>query len=102
MADRNRDSWWDVPVTILIAIGVVLLITTFVVKPFSIPSGSMEPTLNIGDRVLVNKLSYDLHDVHRGDIIVFDDYLWGAPRDILHRPKPAIDAFVNIFAEGKY
>jgi len=32
-------------------------------------------------------------------IMVFDDYLWGDARDILHRPKPAIDAFVNIFAE---
>lgn len=32
-------------------------------------------------------------------IMVFDDYMWGEPRDILHRPKPAIDAFVNIFAE---
>lgn len=32
-------------------------------------------------------------------IMVFDDYLWGDPRDILHRPKPAIDAFTNIFAE---
>lgn len=37
--------------------------------------------------------------LNKGGIIVFDDYLWGAPRDILHRPKPAIDAFVNIFAE---
>ena len=34
-----------------------------------------------------------------GGIMVFDDYLWGEPRDILHRPKPAIDAFCNIFAE---
>ena len=34
-----------------------------------------------------------------GGIMVFDDYMWGAPRDILHRPKPAIDAFCNIFAE---
>jgi predicted O-methyltransferase YrrM len=32
-------------------------------------------------------------------IMVFDDYMWGNPRDILHRPKPAIDAFCNIFAE---
>ena len=32
-------------------------------------------------------------------IMVFDDYMWGDPRDILHRPKPAIDAFTNIFAE---
>ena len=35
----------------------------------------------------------------KGGIMVFDDYMWGDPRDILHRPKPAIDAFVNIFAE---
>jgi predicted O-methyltransferase YrrM len=35
----------------------------------------------------------------QGGIMVFDDYLWGTPRDILHRPKIAIDAFVNIFAE---
>ena len=35
----------------------------------------------------------------KGGIMVFDDYMWGEPRDILHRPKPAIDAFVNIFAE---
>ena len=32
-------------------------------------------------------------------LMVFDDYMWGDPRDILHRPKPAIDAFTNIFAE---
>jgi len=34
-----------------------------------------------------------------GGLMVFDDYMWGNPRDILHRPKPAIDAFCNIFAE---
>lgn len=36
----------------------------------------------------------------QGGIMVFDDYLWGESRDILHRPKPAVDAFVNIFAES--
>ena len=35
----------------------------------------------------------------QGGIMVFDDYMWGNPRDILHRPKPAIDAFINLFAE---
>jgi signal peptidase I len=42
-----------------------------VVKPFRIPSGSMEPTLEIGQRVLVNRLIYDFHSPHRGEIIVF-------------------------------
>src|SRR5687767_1803001 len=48
-----------------------LLIKTFLLQAFFIPSASMETTLLQGDRVLVNKLSYDLHDVHRGDIVVF-------------------------------
>jgi signal peptidase I len=54
------------------ALVVALLIRTFLLQAFWIPSASMEPTLQEGDRVLVNKLSYDLHDVHRGDIIVFE------------------------------
>lgn len=72
MADKARQSWWDIPVTIAIAVGVVLLITTFVAKPFSIPSGSMENTLNVGDRVLVNRVVYHLRDIERGDVVVFD------------------------------
>jgi signal peptidase I len=69
---RDRQAWWDIPLTIGIAIGVVLLITTFVAKPFSIPSGSMEDTLNVGDRVLVNRVVYHLRDIERGDVVVFD------------------------------
>jgi signal peptidase I len=42
------------------------------IQAFFIPSGSMLPTLHEDDRVLVNKLSYDLHDVHRGDLVVFE------------------------------
>ncbi|MET9919079.1 signal peptidase I [Streptomyces sp. NPDC059605] len=51
----------------------VLLLSHFVVQPFLIPSGSMEPTLRVGDRVLVNKLAYRFGAVpHRGDVVVFD------------------------------
>ena len=50
---------------------MALIVRTFLFQAFYIPSGSMVPTLKIGDRVLVNKLSYHLHDVHRGDIVVF-------------------------------
>jgi signal peptidase I len=56
---------------LVVAVVAAILIRSFVVQPFFIPSGSMEPTLKIGDRVLVNKLSYDFHSVHRGDIVVF-------------------------------
>lgn len=72
MADTNRQSWWDIPVTIAIAVAAVLLLTSFVAKPFSIPSGSMEDTLAIGDRVLVNRLTYRFRAIERGDIVVFD------------------------------
>jgi signal peptidase I len=56
---------------LVVAVLAAILIRTFVVQPFYIPSGSMEPTLQIHDRVLVNKLSYHFHPVHRGDIVVF-------------------------------
>jgi signal peptidase I len=54
------------------ALLVALVVRTTLAQAFWIPSPSMEPTLHEGDRVLVNKLSYRLHDVHRGDIIVFE------------------------------
>lgn len=56
---------------IAVALVVALLLRTYVVQSFYIPSTSMAPTLQVGDRVLVNKLSYRFHDPHRGDIVVF-------------------------------
>jgi len=53
------------------AVVIAILIKSFLFQAFYIPSASMEPTLKVHDRVLVNKLSYDFHDVHRGDIVVF-------------------------------
>ncbi len=58
-------------VLIACALGIALVIKTFLFQAFYIPSPSMVPTLEVGDRVLVNKLSYHLHPVHRGDIVVF-------------------------------
>jgi signal peptidase I len=66
---RSIVEWVAVVVGALV---VALVVKTFLFQAFYIPSASMEPTLEKGDRVLVNKLSYDLHDVHRGDIIVFE------------------------------
>ena len=56
---------------VVVAILVAVLLRTFVVATYSIPSGSMEPTLQIGDRIVVNKLSYHLHGVDRTNIVVF-------------------------------
>lgn len=53
------------------AVIIAIVVRTFFIQAFYIPSDSMVPTLVRGDRVLVNKLSYKLHDVHRGDVIVF-------------------------------
>jgi signal peptidase I len=58
-------------ILIVVAIVIAIVIKTFLFQAFYIPSASMVPTLEVGDRVLVNKLSYDFHDVHRGDIVVF-------------------------------
>ena len=51
---------------------MAVLIKTFLVQAFYIPSGSMESTLEVGDRVMVNKLAYRFGDPSRGDIVVFD------------------------------
>jgi signal peptidase I len=67
-AARHAIEWIAIVVG---AIVLALVARAFFVQAFYIPSASMEPTLKIRDRVLVNKLSYRLHDVHRGDIIVF-------------------------------
>ena len=56
---------------IVSALVIALLIKTFLFQAFYIPSDSMVPTLKTNDRVIVNKLSYHLHPVHRGDIVVF-------------------------------
>jgi signal peptidase I len=67
-----RSHWLrEILVVVLVALAVALLLRVFVVQTFFIPSGSMEPTLQVGDRILVNKLSYHLHGVGRGDIVVF-------------------------------
>jgi signal peptidase I len=58
-------------VIVAAAVGLALLIQAFVVKPYQIPSGSMEPTLDINQRVLVNRVKYRLTDPGIGDIVVF-------------------------------
>jgi signal peptidase I len=87
---KKRTPWWELPVLVAIAIAVAVLIKTFLVQPFYIPSESMETTLHgcagcSGDRIIVNKPIYDLRDPHPGDIVVFR-----APSDQwFNEPLPA-------------
>jgi signal peptidase I len=70
---RPNMSWWvELPILLVFALVLALLIKSFVVQAFFIPSSSMENTLEIGDKVLVNKLVYDFRSIHRGDVVVFN------------------------------
>ncbi len=56
----------------LVAFLLALFVKTFLIQAFFIPSGSMEQTLHVGDRVVVNKLVYRFRDIHRGEVVVFN------------------------------
>jgi len=71
-AKGGGSLWHELPVLVLIALALAILLKTFLVQAFYIPSGSMENTLQVGDRVMVNKVVYHLRDIKRGDIVVFD------------------------------
>ena len=77
---------------ILFAVTIALLLKTFVIQPFFIPSGSMEDTLLIGDKVLVSKFVYHLRAIRRGDIVVFNGAgSWNPPV----RPAPASQQVIH-------
>jgi signal peptidase I len=70
--EKRRGSFWrELPILVGVAILVAVLVRAFVLQTFYIPSPSMEHTLNVLDRVLVNKLVYDFREPRRGEIVVF-------------------------------
>ncbi|MFF3856955.1 signal peptidase I [Micromonospora sp. NPDC002575] len=70
--DKKSGSFWkELPILLGVAILVAVLVRAFVLQTFYIPSPSMENTLQINDRVLVNKLVYDFRSPHRGEVVVF-------------------------------
>ncbi len=77
-------------VTIAIALTIALLIRVFIAEPRYIPSESMLPTLAVGDRLVIEKVSYNFQPVHRGDIIVFQP-----PRQLQVRGYKADQAFIK-------
>jgi signal peptidase I len=84
----------DLPILIVIAFFIAVVIKTFVLQAFYIPSESMIPTLGVGDRVLVEKLSYRFHDPRGGDVVVFARSVFGKPPDV-----PWYEDLRNFFRE---
>ena len=90
---KSRSWWVELPILLAFALVLALLIKTFVVQAFFIPSSSMENTLEIGDKVLVNKLIYDFRPIHRGDIVVFNGE--GSWDPVTSQAKPPLERLWN-------
>ena len=92
---KKRSFWREFPILVVVALLLAVIIKTYAIQAFFIPSGSMENTLEINDRVLVNKLVYDVRGIHRGDIVVFNgDGSWDPG------PLPANRNFAEKFVDG--
>jgi signal peptidase I len=82
-AGRLLKTIAEFPILVLIAFAIAIFIKTFLVQAFFIPSGSMRPTLKVGDRVLVEKVSYRLGEPQRQDVVVFARDVFGVkPPDV--------------------
>ena len=69
---KSRRAVLETALLVGLAVVIAVLLRAFVAQAFRIPSASMEPQLLVGDRVVVSRLAYDLHEPNRGDIVVFD------------------------------
>jgi len=85
----------EMPGLIIMSLVLAILIKTFLIQAFYIPSGSMENTLQINDRVLVSKIPYYFHDPKRGDVIVFSE-----PDPGKAVQRGAVDGFVHWLFQG--
>jgi signal peptidase I len=92
---KGRSFWRELPILVAVALLLAVVIKTYAIQAFYIPSGSMENTLEINDRVLVNKVVYHIRSIHRGDIVVFNgDGSWDPG------PVPTEGNFLQQFASG--
>jgi signal peptidase I len=93
-AGRKRKHFWrELLIVVLAAAVITLLVKAFIVQVYKIPTGSMENTLQVNDRVLVNKLVYDFRGIARGDIVVFSGQdSWGPDA-----PPPSSDPVVRLW-----
>lgn len=92
-------AWLEFPLLILGAFLVAFIVKTLLVQAFYIPSGSMEDTLQVGDRVLVNKVVYHLRPVERGDVIVFDGTGSFVSGDVVEPERSPVEVIGRLFGE---
>ena len=88
-------------IVLVCALGLALLLKAFLVEVFVIPSGSMEPTLMVDNRVVVYKLGYRLHEVNRGDVVVFDNPAQSADVDDLIKRVVALGGETFELRDGR-
>jgi signal peptidase I len=94
----------ELVILVAIALVIAVAIKTYAIQAFFIPSGSMENTLEINDRVLVNKIVYDLRGIHRGDIVVFNgDGSWdpGSVPTSSNFAEEFFSGFASMFGFGR-
>jgi signal peptidase I len=97
---RSTIEWLAVVVT---ALAAALLIKEYLFQAFEIPSASMERTVNVGDRILVNKLSYSFGDVQRGDLVVFErlEGTPGSTDDLIKRAIALPGETIEVRSDGR-
>ena len=95
---KHKPLWRELPILVVIAFAIALLLKSFVVQAFYIPSASMEPTLLVGDRVLVEKVSARFGEPGRGDVVVFEkDFGVPQPEEGRGVVERVGDAFRELF-----
>lgn len=82
--EGKKSSLLELIESVVVAVLLAVVIRLFILAPFYIPSGSMEPTLRIGDRIIVSKISYVFKEPQRGDVVVFR-YPLDPSRDFVKR-----------------
>jgi signal peptidase I len=94
---RRVPFWRELALLLVLAAALTVLIRVFAVEAFRIPSGSMADTLRAGDRVLVNKLVYQVRGIDRGDVVVFSGQgSWDPPAG----PVPAVLRLTGMTSSG--
>jgi signal peptidase I len=92
---QHKSFLRELPGIVITALVISVLIKTFLVQAFYIPSGSMENTLLVNDRVLVNKLADKPDEIHRGDVVVFRD-----PGGWLDGGQPGRGGLIGLIRDG--